>query len=118
MSEPEMIPPPREADDPAGVAPPRPGEMAANFDGFIALLLIALFLGFSRSLGAPRRVTGDFLFESIAMLLVYSGAWLFAIGGMRRGAGANRGAAIASLMLLSASVAYIVAVIFRSSRPL
>lgn len=117
MSEPETIPP-READDPAGVAPPRPGATTANFDGFLALLLIALFLGFIWSLRTPRRVTGDFLFESLAMLLVYSSAWLFAIGGARRGAGANRVAAIASLMLLSASVVYIVAVIFRSSRPL
>src|SRR6185312_2571918 len=91
MPEPNMIPSPHKADDPAGVAPSRPGARAANVHGFLALLLIALFLGFIWSLRAPRRSgTGDFLFESIVLLLLYSGSWLFAIGGTRRGAGAGR----------------------------
>jgi hypothetical protein len=113
MPEPDIIPSPHKADHHAGVAPPRSGAIAANVEGFLALLLIALFLGFIGSMRAPRRVTGDFLFESIALLLLYSGSWLFAIGGTRRGAGAGRVAAIASLALLVASAVLILAVFIR-----
>jgi hypothetical protein len=88
--------------------------MAPNVDGFLALLLIALFLGFISSLRATRRVTGGFLLESIALLLLYSGSWLFAIGGTRRGAGAGKVAALASLALLVTSVVLVLAAFIRS----
>jgi hypothetical protein len=114
MLEPDIIPSPHKADNHAGVAPPRSGAIAANVEGFLALLLIALFLGFIGSMRAPRRVTGDFLFESIALLLLYSGSWLFAIGGTRRGTGAGRVAAMASLALLVASAMLVLAVFIRS----
>jgi hypothetical protein len=115
MPEPDIIPSPHKADHHAGVAPPRSGAIAANVEGFLALLLlIALFLGFIGSMRAPRRVTGDFLFESIALLLLYSGSWLFAIGGTRRGTGAGRVAAMASLALLVASAMLVLAVFIRS----
>ena len=114
MPEPDIIPSPQKADNPAVVAPSRSEAIAANIDGFLALLLIALFLGFIGFLRARRRGTDDFLFESIALLLLYSGSWLFAIGGTRRGAGAGRVAAIASLALLVASAVLVLAVFIRS----
>ena len=111
MPEPDMIPSPHKAVNPAGVAPSRSGVMSANVEGFLALLLIALVLGFIYSL--PRR-GGDFQFESIVLLLLYSGSWLFAIGGTRRGAGAGRVAALASLALLVTSAVLVLAVFIRS----
>jgi hypothetical protein len=114
MPEPDVIPSPHKADNPAGVAPSRSGAIAANVHGFLALLLIALFLGFICSLRATRRITGDFLFESIALLLLYSGSWLFAIGGTRRGAGAGRVAAIVSLAILVASAVLVLTAFIRS----
>jgi hypothetical protein len=112
MPGPDRIPSPHEADHPADVAQLRSGAGAANFDGFVALLLIALFLGFLRSLRG--QLTGDALTELIILLLLYSGSWLFAIGGMRRGTGAGRAAAIAVLALLVASAVYVLAIFIRS----
>lgn len=114
MPKPDRIPSPHKADNLAGVASSRSGAIAANVEGFLALLLTALFLGFIHSL--PRRGGGDFLFESIALLMLYSGSWLFAIGGTRRGVGAGRVAAIASLALLVASAVLVLAVFIRSLR--
>ena len=111
---PDIIPSPHKANQPVGGAPTLSGAIAANADGFLALLLIALFLGFICSLRGPRRVTGDFLFESIALLLLYSGSWLFAISGTRRGAGAGGVAAITALALLMTSVVLVLAVFIRS----
>lgn len=109
-----MISSPHKSNNPAGGAAPRFGAIAANADGFFALLLIALFAAFICSLRERRRVTGDFLFEPIALLLLYSGSWLFAISGTRRGAGAGRVAAITALALLVVSVALVLAVSIRS----
>jgi 4-amino-4-deoxy-L-arabinose transferase-like glycosyltransferase len=108
-----MIPSPRKVGDSTS-QPVRHGAIAAKADGFLALLLIALFLGFIYSLTGPRRVTGDFLFESVALLLLYAGSWLFAIGGTRHGAGAGRVAAFAALALLVASAVLVLAVFIRS----
>lgn len=105
---------PRETDDPGAGVSPRPEATTANADGFLALLLIALFLGFILSLTGPRRVTGDFLFESITMVILYSGSWLFAISGARRGTGDSRVATMTALALLVASVVLVLAVFIRS----
>jgi len=107
MPEPQAIPSPCKPDDPTGTAPPHAAAVVAKVEGFLSLLLIALFLGF---IGSLRHVTGDFLLESVVLLLLYSGSWLFAIGGARRGAGAGRFAAIASLAILEASAALALAV--------
>jgi hypothetical protein len=72
----------------------------ANAEGFLALFLIAMFVGFIYFL---RRVGGDLVFEGIVLLLLYSCSWLFAIGGTRRGKGASRIAAIVALGILVAS---------------
>ena len=89
---------------------------AANAEGFLALLLIAVFVGFIYSL---RRVTGDFVFEGIVLLLLYSCSWLFAIGGTRRGKGAGKVAAIVALGILVASAVLVLASFIGSmlSRP-
>lgn len=105
---------PDAADDPVAGGYSRSGVKTANVDGFVALFLIALFLGFLFSFSKPRRVTGDFLFESIALLMPYAGAWLFAISGVRRGAEDGRVAAMTALALLVASVALVLAVFIRS----
>jgi hypothetical protein len=115
MPESDIIPSPQKADNPPGVTPSRFEAIAANLDGFLALLLITLFLGFIGSMRAHRRLgTGEPEFQAIVLLLLYSGSWLFAIGGTRRGAGANRIAAVASLTLLVASMVLVLAVSIRS----
>jgi len=48
------------------------------------------------------------------LLLLYSGSWLFAISGTRRGAGAGGVAAITALALLMTSVVLVLAVFIRS----
>ena len=81
----------------------RPGGAVAKAEGFLALLLIFMFVAFAYSFHGPRGITGDFEFEAIVLLLLYSGSWLFAIGGVRRGTGAGRIAAIVALGLLVTS---------------
>ncbi len=48
------------------------------------------------------------------MVILYSGSWLFAISGARRGTGDSRVATMTALALLVASVVLVLAVFIRS----
>jgi hypothetical protein len=87
------------------------GKRAAKAEGFLTLLMIALFVTFIHAIGRP---TGDFLVEGIVLLVLYFSSWLLAIGGTRRGRGAGRLAAIVALGILVASAVLVVVTSLRS----
>lgn len=61
-------------------------------------------------------MTGDGTTEALIFLLLYAGAWLFAISGFRRGAGVGRTAAIITLGLLIMSVVFVLALVIGAAR--
>jgi hypothetical protein len=90
---------------------PTHGKRAAKAEGFLALLMIALFVTFIHAISRP---TGDLLVEGIVLLVLYFSSWLLAISGTRRGRGAGRIAAIVALGILVASAVLVVVTSLRS----